>query len=397
MKKIVYLSVFMFAVLQTFAQTYTYDNLNRLKKVVYENGTTVTYNYDALGNRLSKKVTGATGIHDFTVTVTASPDEGGTVLGGGSYPNGTVIELIAAPNDGYDFVAWNDGVTDNPRYVTITHNMSFTALFALSSFTTDWAQKVILYMRSNQIYEYGVPELTDIKFDEQQMKLTVNKTNNQKDEYNVLQMDSITFVDEETPVFDEHEWVDLGLPSGTLWATCNVGANSPEEYGDYFAWGEREPKEDYSCNTYKYCKGDWEMLTKYCYQSSCGYNGFTDTLMGLEAKDDAATKNWGAGWQTPSDNQIVELYNNTTQTWTTQGGVNGRLFTASNGNSIFLPAAGNRWNDSRDYTGSRGYYWSRSLFTNGSEDASALYFDSGSIDCYPKSRYSGAPVRPVRK
>lgn len=199
----IYTLALLFAGMQTFAQTYTYDDQNRLTKVVYENGTTVTYTYDALGNRTKKKVTGATGIYDFTVTVTASPDEGGTVLGGGSYPNGTVIELIAAPNDGYDFVAWNDGVTDNPRYVTITHNMSFTALFALSSFTTDWAQKVILYMRSNQIYEYGVPELTDIKFDEQQMKLTVNKTNNQKDEYNVLQMDSIAFVDEDVTLLTD--------------------------------------------------------------------------------------------------------------------------------------------------------------------------------------------------
>ena len=74
----------------------------------------------------------------------------------------------------------------------------------------------------------------------------------------------------------EHEWVDLGLPSGTLWATCNIGANAPEEYGDYFAWGETEPKDCYNWSTYKWCNGDYDRLTKYCTESDYGYNGFTD-------------------------------------------------------------------------------------------------------------------------
>ena len=86
----------------------------------------------------------------------------------------------------------------------------------------------------------------------------------------------------------EHEWVDLGLPSGTLWATCNVGANAPEEYGDYFAWGETAPKDYYDWSTYKWCKGSYNTMTKYCTNSSYGYNGFTDGKTELDPEDDAA-------------------------------------------------------------------------------------------------------------
>ncbi|MBO4370001.1 MAG: hypothetical protein J5808_01395, partial [Paludibacteraceae bacterium] len=84
-----------------------------------------------------------------------------------------------------------------------------------------------------------------------------------------------------------HDYVDLGLPSGTLWATCNVGANTPEEYGDYFAWGETTLKSNYEWSTYKY--GTYNQLTKYCYKSDYGKNGFTDTKTTLDAEDDAAT------------------------------------------------------------------------------------------------------------
>lgn len=123
---------------------------------------------------------------------------------------------------------------------------------------------------------------------------------------------------------DYHEYVDLGLPSGTLWATCNVGANAPEEYGDYFAWGEIQPKDYYDESTYQYCIGSYNTLTKYCNNSSYGYNGFTDNLTTLQPEDDAATANWGAGWRMPTKGEWEELYNNTTCTWTTQNNVSGR-------------------------------------------------------------------------
>ena len=138
------------------------------------------------------------------------------------------------------------------------------------------------------------------------------------------------------------DYVDLGLRSGTMWATCNVGAERPEDYGDYFAWGETRSKSVYDWSTYTYCKGDYNQLTKYCSESDFGFEGFTDKLKTLESGDDAATANWGGGWRTPTYSDWVELLTRCDYTWTTQNGVNGFLFTARNGNSIFLSAAGNR-------------------------------------------------------
>jgi uncharacterized protein (TIGR02145 family) len=194
-----------------------------------------------------------------------------------------------------------------------------------------------------------------------------------------------------------HAYVDLGLPSGLLWATCNVGATSPEGYGSYFAWGETQPKSYYAWSTYQYGNGSDYTLTKYCNNSYYGYNGFTDDLTTLLPEDDAATANWGNDWRMPTKEEWRELYNNTTVTWTTQNGVNGRLFTAANGNSLFLPAAGGRWNDGLGGAGSNGYYWSRSLDTDGPNYAWYLffYFYSGYyfVDYY--DRYVGFSVRPV--
>ena len=154
------------------------------------------------------------------------------------------------------------------------------------------------------------------------------------------------------------DWVDLGLPSGLQWATCNVGASSPEEYGDYFAWGEITPKSLYDWSTYRYCNGTHDQLTKYCFQSSYGYNGFTDDLTILQPGDDAATANYGG--RTPTKEEWQELLDNTTSEWTTLNGVSGRRFIGSNGNSIFLPAGGNLFGDaSVNYT--VGNYWSSTL------------------------------------
>ena len=120
-----------------------------------------------------------------------------------------------------------------------------------------------------------------------------------------------------------HDYVDLGLPSGTMWATCNVGAESPDQYGDYYAWGETAPKDTYNWSTYKYSNGDYNLLTKYCSKSDFGFNGFTDDLVTLQPNDDAATANWGEGWCTPTYNQWVELLRKCTHSWTTINGVKG--------------------------------------------------------------------------
>ena len=197
----------------------------------------------------------------------------------------------------------------------------------------------------------------------------------------------------------DHTYVDLGLPSGLLWATCNVGADTPEDYGDYFAWGETQPKSTYNWSTYQYCMGSENTMTKYCSNSNCGYNGFTDNLTTLLPEDDAATANWGSGWRMPTREEWQELYQNTTNIWTTQSGVHGRLFTATNGNSLFLPAAGVREGTSLNFSGSYGLYWSRSLWTDVPNNAwdLYLYFGSGGCDVEGSDpRYRGQSVRPVR-
>jgi hypothetical protein len=192
-----------------------------------------------------------------------------------------------------------------------------------------------------------------------------------------------------------HEYVDLGLPSGTLWATCNVGATTPEAYGDYFAWGETQPKTIYNWSTYRHCNGDFDQLTKYCYNSSFGYNGFTDNLTTLLPEDDAATANWGNGWCMPTVDQWNELRNNTTNTWTTRNGVDGMLFTASNGNSLFLPAEGYLWNDELDGVGG-GYYWSSSFGNSNNPDyPQCFYFNSGYYNLTAYGRPTGHSVRAV--
>lgn len=191
-----------------------------------------------------------------------------------------------------------------------------------------------------------------------------------------------------------HEYVDLGLPSGTLWATCNVGANSPEEFGDYFAWGETKTKDVYNWETYKYCNGGYgyDELTKYCNESNYGNNGFTDNLTVLLPEDDAATTNWGSQWKTPTEKQWIELQKYTTRSWTKRNGVSGYQFTASNGNSIFLPAAGYRRDDELHGVGdSSGDIWSSSLSTT----PFWAYYFFGDSEGEGGYRCDGLTVRPV--
>ena len=198
------------------------------------------------------------------------------------------------------------------------------------------------------------------------------------------------------PSDDSHEWVDLGLPSGTLWATCNVGASAPEEYGDYFAWGETEPKEVYNWTKYKWCNGSLSTLTKYCNNSSYGYNGFVDDKTELDPEDDAAYVNWGENWRIPTKAQQDELRGNCTWTWTTQNGVNGHLVTGPNGKSLFLPAAGSRYDGTLYDAGSYGNYWSRTLNSGGPSIAYSVHFNSEYVSWGSSYRYVGFTVRAVR-
>lgn len=201
----------------------------------------------------------------------------------------------------------------------------------------------------------------------------------------LLEVDSIGFVKKEgfytsCPDSNHPHMIDLGLPSGTLWACCNVGASKPEKYGNYYAWGETRPKSVYNLTTYQF------------YNSNTGYVNIGSDIAGTSY--DAATANWGAPWRMPSFAQINELLNNTTSTWTTENGVYGRKFTGSNGGALFLPAAGLRWNsDLYD----AGGCWSSTLNESYPVDAYYLAFSS---DYYANwssyYRYCGFPVRPVR-
>ena len=223
-----------------------------------------------------------------------------------------------------------------------------------------------------------------------------------RDASGVLATCQVTVRADNSGTINGHDYVDLDLPSGTLWATCNIGSTNPEEYGDYFAWGETDGydsgKTTFSWGTYKYCNGDSDKLNKYCGDSNLGDNGFTDNLTELEFSDDAAYVNWGSEWRMPSVEQFQELINSsyTTTTWTTVNGVYGRKITSkSNGNSIFLPAAGCRIDASLSNAGSFGYYWSRTLGTSYPNYARYLYFISSIIRTVDSNRYNGRSVRPV--
>ena len=206
------------------------------------------------------------------------------------------------------------------------------------------------------------------------------------------------------------EYVDLGLPSGIKWAKRNLGASKPSDYGHYYAWGETEPKTDYTWATYKWMQAgqsDWKHITKYTVADGrtegiwydAGGTFIGDNKTTLEAADDAATRKLGSPWRMPTLVEIRELLdaNNCTWTWTTQDGKNGyEVKSKTNGNSIFLPAAGYRLGSGLYLAGSGGYYWSSSLYAAGSSGARSLGFDSGVHDWYFNDRYYGFSVRPVR-
>ena len=189
-------------------------------------------------------------------------------------------------------------------------------------------------------------------------------------------------------------FVDLGLPSKTLWATCNVGADIPSDYGLYFQWGETYgytaeqvgKDKQFTWNDYKFSiDGSSTNFSK--------YNTAGDTL---DLEDDAAHVNMGGDWHMPTPDQNEELIDNTTSTWTTQDGVNGRLFTSKkNGKSIFIPAAGYAWDGSVYGRGRHGYVWSSMLSSSYVDDGQYLSFSSGNASLYGINRYYGFSVRGV--
>ena len=187
--------------------------------------------------------------------------------------------------------------------------------------------------------------------------------------------------------------IDLGLPSGTKWACCNLGASTPESYGKYFAWGETSPKNIYTKENHVY-------YSEYNY--ALGKDVYVNIGTNIAGTNyDAATANWGAPWKMPTNSQIEELFNvsNTKYNWTKENGVAGIRFTGNNGGSIFLPAAGVTYYGNSDYVGVYGCYWSSSILAEDSRYARHLFFyiyDYYSVGGGHDDRFHGLPIRPVR-
>ena len=283
-------------------------------------------------------------VNSYTLTLSG---ENGVVTGAGSYEYGSVVNISATPLECYQFKQWSDGDTNATREITVTDDIELEAIFEVITYT-------ITIESANQ--EHGT--------------VTIEVVGNQGDAPSANVPN------------DGHEYVDLGLPSGLLWATCNVGANSPEEYGDYFAWGETEPKETYDWSTYKWCEGDKKSLTKYTIPE--GSTGFVDYKTRLEPADDAAHVNWGSNWRMPTEEEWQELRENCD--------IYGSFAVSRiNGNSISLPFAGYKGNCDTDINAA--HYWSSSL-GNYSDYAGGIYFTySGGGG--GNGREVGLSVRPV--
>jgi hypothetical protein len=187
--------------------------------------------------------------------------------------------------------------------------------------------------------------------------------------------------------------IDLGLPSGTKWACCNVGASKPENYGNFYAWGETQPKSVYDEITYQYVTGtdtDGDGL----YDRDIQYQDIGSDIAGTSY--DTATANWGAPWRMPTNDQCEELCSNCTSEWTTQNGVNGRRFTGPNGGTIFFPAPGMPYGGEIIDVGEYGFFWSSTRNEYSSESALNRFFDSTRVVWNNSGRYQGNTVRPVR-
>ncbi|MCQ2058485.1 MAG: hypothetical protein MJY71_01475 [Bacteroidaceae bacterium] len=207
-----------------------------------------------------------------------------------------------------------------------------------------------------------------------------------------------------------YDYVDLGL--SVKWATCNIGAEKPEDYGDYFAWGETEPyyitldpiawpkdkSKGYDWSSYKYSNNSSSLMSKYCTNA---FYGTVDNKSTLDLSDDAANANWGGSWRMPTRAEQDELRNDCTWEWTSLNGVYGFKVTSKKAGytnrSIFLPAAGYRYFDGSIGVGSTGNYWSSSLYSNFSSYSYNLYFNSEIFDWYNDCRYKGQSVRAVCK
>ncbi len=340
-------------------------------------------------------------IPNYSVTVVSSGN-GTAVASKSSVQEGGSVTLTATPNSGYVFKNWtlNGNVvsTQNPYTATVTANSVYVANFEKTyTISVSSGEGGTAVASKSSVQGGGSVTLTATPNEGYSF---VNWTVEGKEVS--IQNPYTTTITEDIEIkanfkdkYNGHAYVDLGL--SVKWATCNVGATTPEEYGNYYAWGETTPKTTYyDWSTYKYCNGDKYSMTKYCTYSDYGT---VDNKTTLELSDDAAHVNWGGSWRMPTLAEQEELMdtNNCTWRWTTQNGVKGYKVTSKkNGNSIFLPAAGYRYDSNFYGAGNDGGYWSSSLYTYYSYYAYYLSVDSNGAGLnYNVGRLCGRSVRPV--
>ena len=253
-------------------------------------------------------------------------------------------------------------------------------------------------MKKNLLITLGVAALGLTSYSITYMR--VQRTDGTDAQFAVDEVEQVDFLEKEvgdTASSTTHEYVDLGLPSGTLWATYNIGATKPEEIGEYYSWGETETKDFFNWSTYKWCisnNGGLDFLTKY--NSGHRYNGKIDNLQTLLTQDDVASAKWGSEWRMPTNDEFQELIDNCQYSWTKYNGVYGAKFTASNGNSMFLPVGGYYESSTIFDADNRGFYWSSSLVNEYEFCALNVFFRSEGINMNIGNRRLGFPVRSVR-
>ncbi len=316
----------------------------------------------------------------YTITAISNDPSMGTVAGGGTHPANSDVHISATPASGHWFKQWNDGNTESQRYITVTRNATYTAEFepspnfTVTATSSDPARGTAAgggtYLADQVVSISATPSIGH-RF----TRWSDGSTSNPR---SITVRGDSTYIAEfeETPVV----WVDMGLPSGLLWAASNLGADNPEEYGDYYAWGETTTKGRYYQDTYAYYDGSSRTYTKY---------NATDGLTTLLPEDDAATVAFGTNARIPTEAEWMELIANTVATGAILNGILGtRLTSTINGNSLFLPLAGNLSATTNSTTGTQGNYWSSSVHREDGANVKTLHTSQNFI------RPSSNPILP---
>lgn len=329
---------------------------------------------------------------------------GGNIVNGSVFYKGDVVNLKAVAEDGYVFVGWF--MVDNPTPISTDVNIEYTINDDLELIAEFKKQALVcISAKGNGEVSFENSSETTVTVSPGS-QVTVIADPDEGYELMGWYVDGVSMSGELIYTFTVYEdieliaefvqeglLVDLGLPSGTIWAACNVGANSPEEYGGYYAWGETYEKDIYSWDTYS--MHEWyynrRLMTKYSGSSIVGPAGGIpgDDKYILESCDDVATQQMGEDWRMPTSNEMDELESKCTWEWSELNGVKGYEVRGPNGKTIFLPAAGNRADGLVNEVGVQCYYWTSNV--NGMSVYQA-YYNNGR-----DSRYIGMSVRAVKQ